>query len=247
MKMTTLFATLLLTPLAAFAGNMDSYYQRIQTARWHGDIAELSAVSSDLHRSAAQSNDPDLQLAAAVADYRLAGQASHQAKPDIDSADAALSRAQATLETLTAGQAGNQAEALALLASVYGMEIGLHPIKGMLLGPKSGAAIRQAEKLAPTNPRVLLSKGIGKLFTPPLFGGSREEAITAFNAVVSQLPVSAFTPTNWGLDDAYIWIGIAHDQAGEAAAARASWQQALNVAPESGWAKHLLAESESAK
>ncbi|MBV8656467.1 MAG: hypothetical protein JO142_01450 [Burkholderiales bacterium] len=241
MKMTTLFATLMLAPLAALAGNMDAYYQRIQTARWHGDIAELNAVSADLHRSAAQTNDPDMQLAAAVADYRLAGQASHQAKPDLDSADAALARAQQTLEALTATQPPNRAEALALLSSVYGMEIGLHPVKGMLLGPKSGAAIQQAEKLAPTNPRVLLSKGIGKLFTPPLFGGSREDAIAAFNAVVSQLPVNEFTPTNWGLDDAYIWIGIAHSQAGEEAAAKASWQQALNVAPESGWAKNLLA------
>jgi len=242
---TTLFAALLLTPLAALAGNMDAYYERIQTARWHGDIAELNAVSSDLNRSAARTNDPDVQLAAAVADYRLAAQEANLPKPELDAADAALDRAQQTLETLTAGQAPNRAEGLALLSSIYGLEISLHPIRGMTLGPKAGAAIQQAEQLAPSNPRVLLSKGIGKLFTPPLFGGSRTDAIAAFNAVVTQIPASAFSASNWGLDDAYIWIGIAHAQAGETPAAKASWQQALAVAPESGWAKRLLATADT--
>jgi hypothetical protein len=241
MKTTTLFAALLLVPMFAFAGNLDAYYQRIQTARWHGDVAELNAVSSDLNRAATQSNDPDMELAAALADYRLAAQAANLPKPDVDMADAALGRAQQTLETLTASQVPNRAEGLALLSSVYGIEIGLHPMKGATLGRKAGEAIQQAELLAPTNPRVLLSKGIGKLFTPPMFGGSRADAMTAFNGVVAQLPVSQFSATNWGLDDAYIWIGIAHQQAGESSEATASWKQALSVAPESGWAKHLLA------
>jgi tetratricopeptide (TPR) repeat protein len=241
MKTTTLFAALLLVPMFAFAGNLDAYYQRIQTARWHGDIAELNAVSSDLHRAAAQSGDPDTELAAAVADYRLGTLAANLPKPDVSTADAALGRAQQTLEALTTGQAPNRAEGFALLSSVYGVEIGLHPSGMATLGQKAGLAIQQAEQLAPTNPRVLLSKGIGKLFTPPMFGGSRTDAMAAFNSVIAQLPASQFSATNWGLDDAYIWIGIAHQQAGERSEAAASWHQALSVAPESGWAKRLLA------
>ena len=64
------------------------------------------------------------------------------------------------------------AEGYALLSGVYGLKINFSPMSGILLGPRSGGAIDRAEQLEPENPRVLLSRGIGKFNTPAMFGGS---------------------------------------------------------------------------
>ena len=120
------------------------------------------------------------------------------------------------------------------------MEIATEPAKGATLGIKSGTTIAQAEKINPTNPRVLLIKGIGKLFTPPLFGGSREQAMASFEAAIAKLPPERFSAVNWGLDDAYVWRRIAQQHAGDTALARASFEQALVVAPNQQWAATML-------
>ncbi len=236
------FSFALALPLAAYADPFDSHFDRIQTATWHGDVAALSALGKELN-TAAESNDPQAVYAAAYADYRLAGACRKQMKQCADAVDTALDRAESRLRTLGESATPYQAEALALLSTIYGLKIARSPIKGMLLGNLAGNAIDRAAKLAPDNPRVLLLKGVAKLNTPGFFGGDRDAAIQAFDAAIERLPRDRFTATNWGLDDAYVWRGIALKSAGRLKEAQASFERALQVAPEQEWARELLSET----
>ena len=232
---------LVVFPLASQASAVTSYFDRIQTASWHADIPALTELSKQLNTTAAN-NDAETGYAAAYADYRLACAGMKDPKQYSAVTDAALERADNRLSTLSQRETPYQAESLALLSTVYGMKIGISPAKSPVLGIMSGRAIAQAEKLAPDNPRVQLFKGVGKLYTPAMFGGDRAQALTAINAAIATLSGQRGSTVNWGLDDAYIWRGIALQSGGQANEAKASFEKALAVAPEHEWAKHLLAE-----
>jgi tetratricopeptide (TPR) repeat protein len=134
-------------------------------------------------------------------------------------------------------------EIKALLAQVYGYKISLEPIKGMYFGPKSNAKLAEAETLAPNNPRVLLVKGIGKLNTPPMFGGSSEAAYQAFDKAVLAYANDQDSGFHWGYAETYTWRGLVHMQSGETDKAKQDWQLALNINPDYGWAKMLLSQN----
>jgi tetratricopeptide (TPR) repeat protein len=134
------------------------------------------------------------------------------------------------------------AEALALLSSVYGAKIAKSSIRGIVLGPRSSGAIADAAKLEPDNPRVLLSQGVGKFNTPAMFGGSDTEAealirraLTAFQSEPAAKPWPG-----WGRFDAHAWLGQIFAKRGDKAAARAEYERALGIAPNSGWVRYVL-------
>lgn len=137
---------------------------------------------------------------------------------------------------------GKFAEAMALLASVEGAQIAHTPELGMTLGPESSAILSRALTLEPDNPRVLLVRGEGLYNTPPEYGGSVKDAETTLRRALQAFdrePATKAWP-NWGRFDAHAWLGKAladrHDNAG----ARAEFTKALEIAPESMWAKILL-------
>jgi len=134
-------------------------------------------------------------------------------------------------------------EIKALLAQVYGYKIALEPIKGVYFGPKSNTKLSEAEALAPNNPRVLLVKGIGKLNTPPMFGGSSEAAYQAFDKAVLAYANDQNSGFHWGYAETYTWRGLVHMQNGETDKAKQDWQLALNINPDYGWAKMLLSKN----
>lgn len=228
----------------AHAGGYDAYFERIQRASWHADSLALQSLSGELAPLATSAATPEAQYLAAYADYRLANAAQRERKPGLSAP--ALLRAQNLLEALSARQSPWQADALALLSAVYGLRIGLDPSGNAALGMKSGAAIEQATRLAPDNARVQLFAGIAKLYTPAMYGGSALQAIAAFDLAIADAKASAPSAANWGLDDAYLWRGIAQKTAGKLDAARASYRQALAVAPEHGWAAQLLSSVDQA-
>ena len=69
------------------------------------------------------------------------------------------------------------AEANALLSAVYGLQIGLSPIKGMLLGSKSSNAAQKGIDLAPDNAFTNYVKGTNLFYTPSMFGGDIKKSV----------------------------------------------------------------------
>ena len=181
----------------------------------------------------------------ALADYRIAGLLEGESKDPSEHLNAAVEHLKKATEIDP-----QAAEAYSLLSSVYGWQIGLSPMKSMLLGPRVGKAAQKAKQLAPDNPRVVLSAAISDFNTPEMFGGSKEKGLQGFlraaELFAREEPTNPIQPV-WGHREAYAWLGIAYQNQGELESARAAFEKALEVDPNFGWVKYwLLPELEKA-
>ena len=205
------------------------------------DIDKIEAATSTLNTTELTNLTQSLSgYDKALAYYRLSMSAN--LKQESDLAEQSLDQAMAILERLDQEQTQN-AEVKALLAQVYGYKIALSPIKGVVYGGKSQQTLQLAESLAPANPRVLLVKGIGAANTPPMFGGSKEEALQAFDKSIQAYENDMYSNYYWGHSEAYTWRGLLHAQLGDSEQAMADWQKALEIDPGYGWAKVLIAQA----
>ena len=141
-----------------------------------------------------------------------------------------------------------EAEADALRANILGSLIGLQrdpALAGATLGAKSGRLLAKAAREAPGSPRVLLFRGTSLLFTPEAFGGNPAEGAKLIQQAADRFAADdASAPgPHWGRADALTWLGIAKQKAGDAAGARAAWEQALALEPKYAWVKFALLPS----
>ncbi len=221
--------------------------QMLQAGENANDLDAMYAARATFERTLA-----DTGLSAwshyyvALADYRIAGLLGEESK---EQADEHLKAAVEHLQQATEVDP-RSAEAYALLSSVYGLQIGLSPMKSMILGPRVGKAAQKAKQLAPDNPRVVLSGAIGDFNTPKMFGGSKEKGLQGFQRAIElfaqQEPTHPIQPV-WGHREAYAWLGIANQDRGELESARAAFEKALEIDPGFGWVKYgLLPELEKA-
>lgn len=144
--------------------------------------------------------------------------------------------------TLLLEQEPDNAEAHALLGSVYGEQIGSSAWKGMTLGPKAGASMKKAFGLAPENARVALQRGISYLFTPKMFGGGLERAereLRRAEELFRQQPADEPWP-NWGRVEVHIWLGQLLAKKKEYAAARTQYETVLAMEPDYLWVRDIL-------
>ncbi|AQS38459.1 hypothetical protein Sps_03323 [Shewanella psychrophila] len=206
------------------------------------DIEQIDAAANrmnleQLHTLSQQSQD----YVQAYANYRLAISANILGQPVV--ASAALNSAQTDLEALN--QVSSNAENLALLASVYGMQIGFNPLKASVYGTKFGLTLSQAQTLEPNNPRVMLIEAISAFNTPPAYGGSIENAISLSSKAID-LFANPCDNICWGLAEAYTWRGLAKQSNGDRQGAIDDWHEAVNIQPDYGWAHFLLEQDKDA-
>jgi tetratricopeptide (TPR) repeat protein len=212
------------------------------TAAQAATIEQIDAATNamDLKQLASYAAEQTADYNNAYANYRLSIMAGITGQKD--QAEQALDLAQSTLEQLTAAQP--QADHLALLSSVYGMQIGNNPVKGALYGAKSNKAMAQATELEPANPRVTLVKAIMAYNTPAMFGGSKQSAVELSSKAI-ELYAQPCQQICWGHAEAYTWRGLAKQELGDKAGAIADWTKATEVEPSYGWAKFLLMQQQS--
>ncbi len=138
---------------------------------------------------------------------------------------------------------GDFAESYSLLASLYGSKIGIKPMMGMTLGPKSGAAQNRAFKLDPQNPRSHLIAGESAYYTPKMFGGGKEKALKYLHQAAEYFttyrPEKEIYPT-WGQEETYAYLGLIQMEKGDLTQAKESFQKALQINPHYGWVKLFL-------
>ena len=73
-----------------------------------------------------------------------------------------------------------------------------------------------------------------------MFGGSTEEGQQSFLNAATAFEKRGQTSHNWAYLDALAWNGIALKKLGKTAEAKASFQKALDVAPNFGWVRYSL-------
>jgi tetratricopeptide (TPR) repeat protein len=214
---------------------------RLDRAVRDDDTAAIKAVRADALRRLVAAPAPHraavVRYAIAYAGWRLAFSPVVPEREQHDLLDEAEMHLEAALKADP-----RLAEAHALMSGVLGAKIAKSPIKGILLGPRSTAAIDKAVELEPQNPRVLLAKGIGKFNTPAMFGGSDREAETLLREALARF---AAEPSDkpwpaWGRVDAHAWLGQVLAARGDKAGAIAEYEKALALAPQSGWIRHVL-------
>ena len=178
----------------------------------------------------------------ALADYRIAD---YLLAAGEENKGAAAEHLKATVEHLQkATEIDPQAaEAYALLSSAYGRQIGLNPAKGIVLGRRALQALKKAAQLAPDNPRVVLCMAIRDFNTPGMFGGSKEKGLQGFQRTAElfarEEPIDSIHPV-WGHSRTYAWLGLAYQDRGELALARAAFAKALAINPDFSWVKNVL-------
>ncbi|MFQ5627200.1 MAG: tetratricopeptide repeat protein [bacterium] len=142
------------------------------------------------------------------------------------------------------------AEAYALQSSCLGRKVRLNPMHAMSLGPKSMRMIETAMRFAPENPRVVMLYGLGKYFTPAMFGGSKEIAMQRLHEAAELFrkwqPPDELAP-DWGREEVYAWIGQIYLEENKPQQAKEALEMALQINPQYGWVKYQLLPKVSAK
>jgi len=131
------------------------------------------------------------------------------------------------------------AEPRAILSSVYGLQMGYSPFKGMYLGGKSSQLIDKAMKLDRTSATVVKLYAGSKFFTPTLFGGDLQESIDKFEKSITLFEEGSLE-NDWLYLDAMAWLGMAYMKNEQKKKAVAVFEKAIAFEPEFNWVKMAL-------
>jgi len=211
--------------------------EAIERASQRGDEAALLKVRAGLEAGIKTHPDKYGYYYLGLADYELSvlDDDDGRATDYIDAAEDAL---QAALKVDPAF-----AEAEALLGSSYGVEIGLHPMKGMFLGSKNSSHLDHAARLVQGDPRVLLLQGISDYETPEAYGGDKKRAMAEFRAALAAFDTYKQPDDqapSWGRAETHVWLAKAEAGAKDYTAARADLDQALAIAPDYRYARRIM-------
>lgn len=138
---------------------------------------------------------------------------------------------------------GFESEGKTLLAGIYMMKIALNPMSAVSLTPQIHSLLDESQQLNPDNPRPYIIRGIMKLQTPAVFGGSIEDAAKNFSKAIQLFEkedeADPLKP-HWGYLDALAWMGITQEKLENYDAAKFAYQKALNFEPEYARVKYSL-------
>ncbi|MCC6317262.1 MAG: tetratricopeptide repeat protein [Gemmatimonadaceae bacterium] len=155
-------------------------------------------------------------------------------KPMLEEANDVLERSAAVLDW---------PETRALRAAILGQLIrtgGMLTV--MRLGPRANDEFKEAMRLDPANPRVLMLRGVSAIYKPRMFGGGRDKAERdlrkALELFETDHPVSP--APSWGHAEAFGWLGQVLALDGKVDDARQAYQRALALEPQNGWVQDAL-------
>jgi tetratricopeptide (TPR) repeat protein len=199
------------------------------SARNRQDRAALERMgSSRLKAAAMQARNGALQYEAAQAQSYLSEVA-------LELRDKKMARAAAEAGIGAARAAvsidPNNAEYHRVLGTLCGQVIPADPMAGLQHGRCAKEEIETALKLNPKSALSWVSSGVGKFYLPAMFGGGVDLALKDFQKAAQLDPK---------LDEAWLWIGLAHRKSQRHAEARQAFQKALALNPERVWTRQQL-------
>lgn len=136
------------------------------------------------------------------------------------------------------------AESYALLSDING---NLIPLSGwwstIVLGMRSGEYMKKALKMAPNSPRVWLLSGIGKIYTPKIYGGGLKPALQDLLKSIRLFetkPGPNSPLPDWGYDEAYLWKGIVLKKMNRQREAQTAFKKAILINPKNVQASSMV-------
>jgi len=126
-------------------------------------------------------------------------------------------------------------------SAFYGFKIGLSPLKATFLGPKSLKQAQLAIEADPTEPLGYIQQGNAQFYMPPVFGGSKTEAIEKFKLALDLMTKDGQSVKNdWNYLSLLVLIAQSYEEMEKWEQAKKYYNQALAVEPEFKWVKNEL-------
>ncbi|MEM6263455.1 MAG: tetratricopeptide repeat protein [Bacteroidota bacterium] len=133
------------------------------------------------------------------------------------------------------------AELHALYGSLLGMEIGISPWKGMVLGGKSQKHLKKALELDNSSPLAWLFHADNKYHTPEMWGGDLKVAIEGYQKAIELMEADEEKlKYNCQYLSAHAWLGLAYHKTGNSAKALNTFEKSLEFEPDFAWVKYGL-------
>ncbi|MEM1123107.1 MAG: tetratricopeptide repeat protein [Bacteroidota bacterium] len=191
----------------------------------------------------AEKQDDSNQLLLAKGYYAAAGTALGNQNEDL--AEELIDKAEELVKTLLSTDKKSP-EGNALLSSVYGMQIGLSPMKGMYLGGKSSKAAEKGVELDPDNGFTNFVIGNNLFYTPAMWGGDTKKGIEHLEKAKGIYEAAEQTKS-WEYMSVLATLGQAYHREEQYDAAKEVYATALEIAPNFGYVKmYLLPRTEKA-
>ncbi len=126
-------------------------------------------------------------------------------------------------------------------SAFYGYKIGLSPIKAPIFGPKSVKQAELAIEADSTNPMGYIQQGNAQFYMPPIFGGSKTEAIKKFGKALQLMKQNGESVENdWNYLSLLVLIAQSYEEMEKWEQAEKYYMQALAAEPDFKWVKDEL-------
>lgn len=126
-------------------------------------------------------------------------------------------------------------------AAFYGYSIGLNKLKAPFVGPKSIKAAKKSMEENPANPYGFIQYANAQFYMPPIFGGSKEEAIDYYSQaqiIMEEDPVSL--KNDWNYLSLLTNMAEAYKEIEEYDKAEQYYKDVLTIEPNFLWVKNEL-------
>lgn len=134
------------------------------------------------------------------------------------------------------------AEPKAVASFIMGFQVANSPMKAVYLGPKSSKLMKEAATLNSQSPIVVQLYAGSKYFSPKLFGGDLNEAITSYTVAIKLFEEQNRTD-EWLYLDAMAFLGKSYMRIGDVEKAIAIYEKALGIEPDFVWIRDMLLPS----
>jgi tetratricopeptide (TPR) repeat protein len=201
----------------------------LERARDRQDLAALDRSIAKLQADAKSKGSADsyYQLALAYSDAAEVAMEQRDKKKAEQYAESGIEEAKKAVSG-----SPNTAEFHRVLGELCGQVIPANPLLGGLkYGQCAKDEVNKAIQLDGNLARAYVSRGVGNYYLPAQFGGGIDLAMKDFDKAIALNPK---------LSDAYLWKGIALRKAKKDGEARAALEKAVQLNPESVWAKQQL-------
>lgn len=129
----------------------------------------------------------------------------------------------------------------ALMGGLLAMEIEEKPAQMIFLGPRCSNYINKSIEYDKRNPIAWVEKGNLLYHSPMVFGGDTKKAIASFEKAIKLFEeFPNLKNENWQYLHAWVWLGLAYQDEGRVAEAKATFEQVLKLEPEFLWVKEVL-------
>ena len=126
-------------------------------------------------------------------------------------------------------------------SAFYGFSIGINKLKAPFVGPKSVNAAKASMELNPCNPLGFIQYANAQFYMPPVFGGSKTEALNHYKKAQTIMEKDKVMIENdWNYLNLLINMAEAYTQIKEYDKAEACYKKILKIEPNFLWVKNEL-------